>query len=404
LAGADIERWRMQDISMSMNTLKRQSVSIQRLSMLVVAMAACAGSAVAQNDPSKPFGGAELSPPIDTTKAPSPVFSEPEFEKIAGLLAGSWKSSTPIKAGSDSFDVVTSVAPVFIAGMTDTMYAEVARGDAIDRPYRQAVWQLQRVKGKIRLKTMEFRRPRGEQLSAIGTWAVPEKFPPVSTDDLVTTLMVELTADGAGYKGATPAPYPTFAGGAVEMTSQIAFDGTTFRSADRGFGADGSVVWGPADNEWYSFGKIEVPVQVARTPEGLVMITYPTTTEGEVFKAGDRIAMHYVGTMQNGTIFDSSYERQSPFEYNFGQQLIAGWDMGMADARKGLKRRLIVPAPLAYGDRGNSRAKIPPGATLVFNIEVLNLTAMPAPVAQPVQAQPEAQPQAQPAEAKPAGS
>ncbi len=364
---------------------------------------------VKQSD--KPFGGAPLAPVPDTAPAaPKPVFSDPEFEKIAGMLSGTWKSSKPIRVGADSFEVVTSVAPVFVPGMTDTFYAEVARGDALDRPYRQAIWQLQRVKGKIRLKTMEFRRARGEQLAAVGLWAAPDRFPMISTDELVTTLMVELTADGAGYRGGTPHPYPTSAGSAVEMTSQISFDGTSFKSADRGFAADGSMAWGPADGDFYEFARVDSPIQVARTPEGLVMLTYNTVTEGDVFKQGDRIAIHYIGMLANGTMFDSSYERQAPFEYNFGQSLIAGWDMGMADARKGLKRRLVIPGSLGYGERGNARAKIPPNATLVFSIDVLSITAAPPPPPgadpaaqpQPVQAQPVEE--AKPAEAKPEGS
>lgn len=346
----------------------------------------------------KRFGGAELAPVPDAAPAtPAPVFSEPEFEKISGLLSGSWKSAVPIKVGGDSFEVVTSVAPVFIPGMTDTFYAEVARGDALDRPYRQAIWQLVRVKGGVRLKTMEFRRSRGEHLAVVGLWAAADKFPMISTDDLVTTLMVELTADGAGYKGATAHAYPTSAGSAVEMTSELSFDGSTFKSADRGYGADGSLAWGPAAGESYAFGKIESPIAVARTPEGLVMLTYPTKTEGEVFKEGDRVALHYMGMLTNGMMFDSSYERQAPFEYNFGQNLIPGWDMGMADARKGLKRRLVIPGSLGYGERGNARAKIPSNATLVFSIDVLSITAAPtpppaAPMPEPVKAQPVGEP------------
>jgi hypothetical protein len=383
-----------------------------RTIMFAAGLAVAAGIALAQDanqaqvevkPKEKPFGGATLAPvPDNQPAAPAPVFSEPEFEKIAGLLTGTWKSSKPIRVGADSFEVITSVAPVFVPGMTDTFYAEVARGDALDRPYRQAIWQLQRVKGNIRLKTLEFRRTRGEQLAAVGLWAVPDKFPMISSDELVTTLMVELTADGAGYRGSTPHAYPTSAGSAVEMTSQIAFDGTTFKSADRGFAADGTVAWGPPEGEFYEFARIENPIAVTRTPEGLVMLTYNTVIEGEVFKAGDRIAVHYMGMLANGTLFDSSYERQAPYEYNFGQPLIPGWDMGMTDARKGLKRRLVIPGPLGYAERGNARAKIPPNATLVFAIDVLSITAAPPPPAppEPVQAQP-VQEAPKPAEAKP---
>ena len=156
-------------------------------------------------------------------------------------------------------------------------------------------------------------------------------------------------------------------------------------------------------------------------------VTKPFTvaqTQVQTRQAGDgavvpdtaTVSVCYMGVNgRDGSVFDSSYERQAPFEYNFGQSLIAGWDIGMADARKGLKRRLVIPGSLGYGERGNARAKIPPNATLVFSIDVLSITAAPPPPAaadpaaqpQPVQAQPvQAQPvqEAKPAEAKPEGS
>ncbi len=324
----------------------------------------------------------------------APVFTDPEFSKIAGMISGTWKSAAPVKVGADSFEVVTSFAPVAISDVPNAFYGEVARGDALDRPYRQIVLQLHRVKGKIRMKTMEIRRPKGELLSIIGLWAAPQAFPKsVTMNDLVTTLDIEFTAEGDGYKGATPHPYPTSAGGASEMTSEIAFGPGRFQSADRGFGADGQVVWGPAAGESYAFQKIENPIKVDASPDGLVMLTYPSKLEGKTFAEGDQITLHYVGCLDNGYVVDSSYQRNSPFVYNYGRRLIQGWLRGVADAQKGLKRRLVIPGDLGYGAAGRESANIPPNATLFYAIDVLNIenvapvTPAPAPAtdAQPVE-------------------
>mgnify|MGYP000700241774 CR=1 FL=1 len=309
------------------------------------------------------------------------TWSDPEFEKVAGLLKGTWKSAAPVKVGAESFEVVTSFAPVAIPEVPNAMYGEVARADALDRPYRQVILQLHRVKGKVRMKTMEFRRPKGELLSVIGLWAAPQAFPAVSMNELVTTLDIELTTDGEGYKGATPHPYPTSAGGASEMTSEIAFGPLQFQSADRGFGADGQIVWGPASGESYAFQRVESPIKLEVASDGLIFLTYPSAVEGKNFSEGDRITLHYVGCMENGTIVDSSYERNSPYSYNYGQStLIQGWVRAMQGAQKGLKRRMVVPGPLAYGDRGYPRAKIGPNATIIFAIDVLNVETPQQPV------------------------
>ena len=318
--------------------------------------------------------------------ASAATWTDPEFGKIAGMISGTWKSAAPVKVGSDSFEVVTSFAPVAISDVPNAFYGEVARGDALDRPYRQIVLQLHRVKGKIRMKTMEFRRPKGEQLSLVGLWAAPQSFPKsVSMADLVTTLDIELTAEGDGYKGATPHPYPTSAGGASEMTSEIAFGPGRFQSADRGFGADGQVVWGPAAGESYAFQKIENPIKVDASPDGLVMLTYPSKLEGKTFAEGDQITLHYVGCLENGWVVDSSYQRNSPFVYNYGRRLIEGWTRGVADSQKGLKRRLVIPGPLAYKEAGRERDRIGPNATLYYMIDVLNIEPVtptePAPAA-----------------------
>ena len=90
-------------------------------------------------------------------------------------------------------------------------------------------------------------------------------------------------------------------------------------------------------------------------------------------QAGDTVAVHYTGWLTDGTKFDSSLDRGAPFEFTLGRgSVIKGWDEGVAGMQPGGVRKLIIPAALAYGDRG-AGSIIPPGAILVFDVELVEI-------------------------------
>lgn len=90
-------------------------------------------------------------------------------------------------------------------------------------------------------------------------------------------------------------------------------------------------------------------------------------------RKGDSLSMHYTGTLEDGTEFDSSIPRGDPFVFTLGSgQVIKGWDQGLLSMCEGEKRRLVIPSDLGYGDRG-SPPKIPGGATLIFEVELIHI-------------------------------
>lgn len=107
------------------------------------------------------------------------------------------------------------------------------------------------------------------------------------------------------------------------------------------------------------------------TTDGLKILDEIVGTGAEV-KSGNTVTVHYLGTLENGVKFDSSYDRNTPFTTQIGVgQVIKGWDEGIIGMKVGGKRKLIIPPSLGYGNQ--AAGSIPPGSTLVFEVELLGV-------------------------------
>ncbi len=108
--------------------------------------------------------------------------------------------------------------------------------------------------------------------------------------------------------------------------------------------------------------------------EGLRYILVKENKAGQKANRGDKVTVHYTGYFADGKVFDSSVERGSPFSFPLGMsKVIRGWDLAFSILRKGEKARIILPSSIAYGDGGSG--PIPGGATLIFDVEFIDITA-----------------------------
>ena len=110
------------------------------------------------------------------------------------------------------------------------------------------------------------------------------------------------------------------------------------------------------------------------TTAGGLVIEDTVIGQGAAASAGRNVVVHYAGWLADGTQFDSSVEKQDPFEFTLGKkEVMDGWEEGLNGMKVGGKRKLTVPPALAYGEEGAGDT-IPPNATLTFEVELLSVS------------------------------
>ena len=117
---------------------------------------------------------------------------------------------------------------------------------------------------------------------------------------------------------------------------------------------------------------VKLKVNEEHTTENGLKVTLLKNGKGKILAKGDKVKVHYKGELVDGRPFDSSYERDQPFEFVMGMnQVIAGWDQALLMLKTGDKAKLVIPPDLGYGD--TPMPKIPAGSYLVFEVEVLDV-------------------------------
>lgn len=125
-----------------------------------------------------------------------------------------------------------------------------------------------------------------------------------------------------------------------------------------------------SDSSAVSDATISVPSPTTTTEK--VKIEDEVVGTGKEAKSGDTVTVNYKGTLENGTQFDSSYDRNQPFTTQIGTgAVIKGWDEGIPGMKVGGKRKLTIPPSLGYG--AQAQGKIPANSTLIFEVELLDV-------------------------------
>lgn len=152
-------------------------------------------------------------------------------------------------------------------------------------------------------------------------------------------------------------------------TTQATNDQAAGNSSDTASGDER----GDQSAEWTQAANLETGESMV-TDSGLEILMIEKGS-GPKPSSGDVVQVHYVGTLEDGTLFDSSRERGQPFAFPLGQgRVIPGWDEGIALLNQGGKAKLTIPPDLGYGETGAGNV-IPPNATLTFEVELIDITA-----------------------------
>lgn len=267
------------------------------------------------------------------------------------------------------------VTPIVVEGLADTLLVQIAREDARFEPFRMYLMQLYGRKDVLRLRTFELPAAPGMREAFAGLWATPGTLALLDVAALAPSLDMPVTKKavpgrGEPLHGQTEHPFPVNRNGAIEMTAGFTFLMPRLTLQDAGFDAAGKEVWSTET----SFVNRMQDTPVRREESGLVSITtVPPPAGAAKLESGGEIAIHFTYWTSTGLKIDTSRKPgREPTKIRIpGGTPFPALDTALAAIAKGERRKIVVPASLAYGASG--RGTVPPNATLIYDIECLDV-------------------------------
>jgi peptidylprolyl isomerase len=220
--------------------------------------------------------------------------------------------------------------------------------------------------------------------------------PAPQAGDLVKVHYAGMLADGAefdsSYKRNEPIQFPLGQGMVIPGWEEgiallkVGSKAKLIIPPELAYGAQGAGgVIPPNATLYFEVELVDIPPGAPDAPTEVSEADFTTTASGLKYydlvegsgaspQPGQTVTAHYTGWLEDGAKFDSSLDRGQPFEFPIGAgQVIPGWDEGIASMKVGGKRQLVIPANLAYGEQGAGGGVIPPNATLIFEVELLDV-------------------------------
>ena len=309
-----------------------------------------------------------------------------DLARLEALLEGSWRTVAPADADAgnsgDAGDRADGrqtmwlhMLPVETELLGRVIYAETHADGTPWLPVRQSILRLYRYGDRLRMRTYEFREASRPEVLA-NLWLAPEQFPAqyITPEELIPVMDVEFDRAQGGYLGRTPHAYPTMQDwgqdAAVEMTVELSVKADELVSTYAFYGLDGEPI--EAGNQTARFERAQLPAQVQVDDDGLVIITLeegdlsqPETTEGDI------LFLNYDGFRADGFKFDSTWDTGLAMRTWYPPRVILGLKRGMEPWKQGMRRKLIIPPELGFGQ--SEMRDVPPGTTLVFHGHLLRV-------------------------------
>ncbi|MEC9374636.1 MAG: FKBP-type peptidyl-prolyl cis-trans isomerase, partial [Planctomycetota bacterium] len=302
-----------------------------------------------------------------------PPAVDADLQAIAQGLTGSWRSDGHI----------LRIARIGMPSVRQALYVELIRQSDEPgwelRPLEQQVWTLERRNGRPAIRAMQAPPASPIAARAIGMWAIPVGFPRITPDQLA--LVGDMVASAVGPNGEAALemehPAPTHRDGAIAREMQVTVGENELIWSDRGFDANGDVVWGERP---ITFSRFDEPDRLEDLGNGLMVIDLrdaPPVKEGEDAppKAAyrDTIACHVTGYLLNGAVVrDSRTDPRGGFQVELpGKNIGEGFSRGVVGMQVGMIRRILSPPQFNAIEVQAGQA--PQGAFLIYDVEVVSV-------------------------------